>query len=114
MHELTIAENIKKTIEEVLKDKKAVVTRINLRVGKLRAVVPEALIFCFKFIAEGSSMENAELKIQEIPVKGICKKCDRDFVIDEPLFICPFCGSNHVELLSGRELEIESIEIEEG
>jgi len=114
MHELTIAENIKKTLEEVLKDRKAVVTRINLRIGKLRAVVPEALLFCFKFVAEGSLMENAELKIQEIPVKGTCKSCGKDFIIDEPLFICPFCASNHIELLSGTELEIESIEIEEG
>lgn len=114
MHELTIAENIKKVVEESIKDRAAKVRKIKLQVGRLTAVVPESLRFCFQFTAEGTSVEGAELEIEEVPVRGRCQRCGSDFTIDEPVFICPLCGSNQIELLSGRELMVESIEIEEG
>ena len=113
MHELTIATNIKKVVEESLKDKTAKVCKIKLQIGKLTAVVPDSLRFCFQFVSEGTSAEGADLEIEEIPVRGKCQKCGSDFVIDEPVFICPLCGSNQIELLSGRELMVESREIEE-
>ncbi len=113
MHELTIATNIRKVVEESLKDKRVKVRKIRLQVGKLTAVVPDSLRFCFQFVIEGTPVEGAELEIQEIPVKGRCKSCGSSFTIEEPIFLCPLCGSNQIELLSGRELMVESIEVEE-
>lgn len=113
MHELSIAENIKNVVEESLEDRNAKVSCINLKIGKLTAVVPESLQFCFQFVAKGTCVEGAVLTIEEIPVKARCEKCGFQFSIDAPLFLCPRCGSGKIEVLSGSELFIKSIEIEE-
>ncbi|OQX52352.1 MAG: hydrogenase maturation nickel metallochaperone HypA [Candidatus Cloacimonas sp. 4484_209] len=113
MHELSIAENIKNVVEESLKGKKVKVTCINLKIGKLTAVVPESLQFCFQFVSKGTAVDGAVLKIKEIPVRARCKKCGNEFSIDSPLFLCPICGSGKIDVLSGNELLIKSVEIEE-
>ncbi len=113
MHELSIAENIKKVVEESLEGRTGKVSCINLEIGKLTAVVPESLQFCFQFVGQGSPVEGAELKIQEISVKAKCNSCGSGFDIDYPLFVCPRCGSRELKILSGTELFIKSIEIEE-
>jgi len=113
MHELTIAENIKNIIQESLGERKARVTRINLQIGKLSTIVPDSLRFCFEFAAKNTPAESAFLNIEEIPVRCRCGKCGVEFSIEKPSFYCPNCGSAEVELVSGRELFIKSIEIEE-
>lgn len=113
MHELTIAESINNIVQETLGERKARVSRINLEIGKLTAVVPDSLRFCFQFVAKDTPAENAELNIEEIPVRCRCAECRSEFTLDFPVFLCPHCGSGEVKLLSGRELFIKSIELEE-
>jgi hydrogenase nickel incorporation protein HypA/HybF len=113
MHEFAIAENVKKIVEESVEDKTMKVCKVKLKVGKLRAVVPDFLMSCFQYTIEGTSIQDAELDIEEIPVRCKCKNCGSDFTIDEPLFICTICGSQQIDILTGMELLVESIEIEE-
>jgi len=87
------------------------VTRVNLKVGKLAAVVPESLRFCFDIVAKDTVLAGAELVIEEIPIKARCKVCRKEWTISEPVFTCSSCRSPDIELLSGRELDIDSIEI---
>lgn len=87
------------------------VERINLKVGKLAAVVPENLRFCFQIAAQDTPLRNAELNIVEIQVVVTCKDCDSQWTITEPVFQCRTCNSSSVEVISGRELDISSIEI---
>jgi len=62
-----------------------------------------------------SPLEDAILAIEEIPVVARCKDCDAQWTINEPVFVCKTCQSGSLEILSGRELDIESIEVvEEG
>ena len=42
-----------------------------------------------------------------------CKDCGNEWTITEPVFKCTTCDSGSLEILSGRELDIESIEIAE-
>jgi Zn finger protein HypA/HybF involved in hydrogenase expression len=49
------------------------VERINLKVGKLAAVVPDSLKFCFEVAAKNTPLEGAILHIEEIPVTARCK-----------------------------------------
>ena len=86
---------------------------IRLKVGKLSAVVPASLQFCFGVAAKEAGLDKAELLIEEVPVQARCKDCANTWAIDTPAFICPACDSARIELLSGRELDIESIEISE-
>ncbi len=113
MHELSIAESINNIVQETLGEREAKVLRINLQIGKLSAVVPDSLKFCFQFVAKDTPTENAELNIEEISVTCKCTACGSEFTLDFPVFLCPHCGSGEVKLLSGRELFIKSIELEE-
>jgi hydrogenase nickel incorporation protein HypA/HybF len=87
------------------------VERVNLQVGKFSAVLPDSLRFCFEAAAMGTPLEDAELFIEEISIEVKCDHCCHQWSINEPLFLCPACGSGSVDILSGRELNIKSIEI---
>ena len=113
MHELTIAENINKIVQKNLLDKTVRVNKINLKIGKLTAVVPDALKFCFQAVARGTPAEGAVVEIEEVPARANCTNCNLNFTIDEPCFLCPNCHSGKIKLTSGRELFIESLEVED-
>ena len=87
------------------------VEKVNLKVGKLAAVVPDSLRFCFEIAAKETPLGDAVLNIEEIPVVAVCTECHQEWTIEEPVFACPECNSGAIEIISGRELDIESIEI---
>jgi len=89
------------------------VAKLNLKIGKLAAVVPESLRFCFEVAVKDTPLAGAKLAIEEMPVLAKCKDCNAQWTIDEPIFICKTCQSGSLEILSGRELDIESIEVVE-
>ena len=89
------------------------VAKVNLKVGKLAAVVPESLKFCFQVATKDTPLEEAVLSIEEVPVVATCNDCEKEWTISTPAFNCPACNSGSLEILSGRELDIESIELAE-
>ena len=89
------------------------VAAVNLKIGKLAAVVPESLRFCFDVAVKDTPLAGAKLVIDEVPIVANCKDCNTQWTIDEPVFICKTCQSGSLEILSGRELDIESIEVVE-
>jgi hydrogenase nickel incorporation protein HypA/HybF len=89
------------------------VARVNLKVGKLAAIVPDSLRFCFGVATKETPLEGAELAIQELPVLAQCNDCGIKQTISQAVFKCEACDSGSLEILSGRELDIESIEIAE-
>jgi len=115
MHEMGIAMEILRIVQASIPADMidARVRRVNLKVGRLSAVVPESLRFCFGVVAEKTQVAGAELAIEEIPVDVRCSDCGKKWIIETPVFVCPACNSGRIEMLSGRELDIDSIEIEE-
>ena len=113
MHEMGIAMQIIEIAQASIPEEEGdiVIARVNLKVGKLAAVVADSLRFCFEIAAKETPLEGAELDIVEVPVKARCKECDTEWTIEGPAFSCEKCGSGQIEILSGRELNIESIEI---
>jgi hydrogenase nickel incorporation protein HypA/HybF len=115
MHEMGIATQIVRiAVESIpgdITDPK--IARINLKVGKLAAVVPQSLQFCFDIVSKETAAQGAELNIEEICVSARCKDCRHQWQIEAAVFYCPKCNSGSVEMLSGRELDIDSIELEE-
>ena len=111
MHELAIAKNIKDIVDEEIKRHEEIkkVERIKLVIGSLHAVVPEALRFNFKLLCNGTALEDVVLDIKEIPVEGKCNNCEKSFIMESHLYICPFCGSMKVSINGGDEFFIESI-----
>jgi hydrogenase nickel incorporation protein HypA/HybF len=115
VHEFAVAQSLLEIIEQEARPYAgAQVTRIKLRIGKLSAVVPDALRFAFEAITRGGIAEKACLEIEEVPLSIRCQKCQADFVVDDPFMICPQCGAIAVEMIAGRELEIKSMEIADG
>ncbi len=115
MHEMGIAMEILSiaaaSIPETLKGSR--VSSIRLKVGKLTAVVPESLRFCFSIASQDTPLAGASLQIESLPVVARCDHCRHQWTLDAPSFSCPACDSGKVTLISGRELEIDSIELEE-
>lgn len=115
MHEMGIAMQVVEiaaaSIPEHLKGSR--VQGVYLKIGKLSSVVPDSLRFCFDIVSRDSAIAGAKLYIEEIPVTARCKSCGHHWTIEGPAFSCPACGSGTIELTSGQELDIASIEIEE-
>ena len=113
MHELSLAEAINKTIKGLCERSAWVrVRRIVLKIGHMRQVDPELLSFAFNVISKGTVSEEAELSILELPIVFKCHACGKKIGSEASVFICRNCGSTNVELLSGMELTIESMEVE--
>jgi hydrogenase nickel incorporation protein HypA/HybF len=89
------------------------VARVNLAVGKLSAIVPDSLRFCFSIATKDTALEGAELVIDTRPVVAVCKACGERWTIERPVFTCRACDGSDLTLESGRELDITSIEIAE-
>ncbi len=114
MHELSIAASIVDAVtESASKYPGARVKEVRLRVGALASVVEDSLQFCWELAMEGSPLSGAALAINKLPVIVHCDACGVDTEIEGvQSFRCPRCGGP-AALRQGRELEIESIEIEE-
>lgn len=111
MHELSIVEGMMGIIEETAKEHAlSRVSRIQLRIGKMRQVVPDALQFAFEAVGRGTVAEGAEIRITTVPTKAHCDECGTDFSVEEFCFICTACGSGRIAVIEGKELYIDSLE----
>jgi hydrogenase nickel incorporation protein HypA/HybF len=115
MHELSIVASVVDTVTESLAAYKgARVVEVRLRVGALASVVVDSLEFCWGIATEGTALEGSKLVVKTLPVVMHCERCGRDVELGGvQSFRCPICGEPCGDLRQGRELEIDSIEIDE-
>jgi hydrogenase nickel incorporation protein HypA/HybF len=113
MHELSVAQSLIEAATEAITENGGVrAIRIRVRIGLLSGIVPEALRFSFDLAAEDTPCNGAELEIETVPVTVMCSHCNAAQVVtDIYRFSCPKCGSPTPQLLTGRELDLSSIEI---
>jgi hydrogenase nickel incorporation protein HypA/HybF len=111
VHELSLSSAIVNTVAKHAGGRR--VTAVNLRVGRLRQVIPETLDFYFEFVARDSVCEGAALNQEVIDARLRCAPCAYEWEIEIPAFRCPRCGGSDVSVASGDEFEVESIEVEE-
>jgi hydrogenase nickel incorporation protein HypA/HybF len=113
MHELSLAEKINNTIKELCERSSWTrVRRVVLKVGHMRQVDPELLSFAFDVVAKGTVSEGAEVSVLELPIVFLCHSCGKETSSEGMVFICENCGGANVEIRSGMELTIESMEVE--
>lgn len=114
MHELAIANSIMNTVlTEADKQNLKSIIAVGLRIGALTDVVPEALEFGFGALTAGTKLEGTRLKIESVPVAGLCNECHRKFEVEGFIFVCPECGSYDVTVEQGQELDIAYIEVDD-
>ncbi len=106
MHELSITRSIVAIVSERANGAK--VAQVTLEVGKLSAVVPDAIRFCFDIVAKGTVLEGAQLDVIEIPGRGRCRDCGSELELRQFVERCT-CGSANVERLAGEELTIKQM-----
>jgi hydrogenase nickel incorporation protein HypA/HybF len=115
MHELSIIQSV---VDAVTESASAYpgsrVIEVRLRVGALASVVEDSLQFCYGIATQDTPLAGSKLVVRTLPVIVHCAPCGRDVELESVLsFRCPRCGQPAADLRQGRELEIESIEIEE-
>lgn len=111
MHELSIAESIVQIASRQADGRR--VTKVQMKVGHLRQVVPSALAFSFELVAEGTPVEGAELEMEEVPAVGMCCECEVESHLGSFPLQCRACGGFDLEVTAGEELLVESLELEE-
>lgn len=114
MHELQIAQNIIMIVNEELARRQVVkkVREVALVVGQMRAIIPETLRFSFDIQKKShTQLDESKLLIRENEIIIKCNDCQHQFCIREPQFYCEKCHSANIEILSGNELYVESIEL---
>jgi hydrogenase nickel incorporation protein HypA/HybF len=110
MHELSLASAIVNTVAKHADGRR--VTTVDLRVGKLRQVIPDTLEWYFEFVARDSVCEGAVLRQEVIDARLRCAPCAYEWEIEIPAFRCPHCEGSDVSIAAGDEFEVESIEVE--
>lgn len=115
MHELSIVQNLMDVVLKSIQGRKPLrLTKINVRVGEFSGVVPESMQFAFDTVKSGTIFDSALLDIDRIPFCARCADCGFEFGMeDDFIFMCPSCGSRNADIISGKELYIQSIEAEE-
>ena len=111
MHELSISGAIVETAIAHAAGRR--VSVVSVRAGRLRQVVPRSLHFYFEIVARDTVVEGARLELEDVPARLRCRSCEHEWDVETPSFRCPECHGGDVTVLSGDELEVESIEVEE-
>ena len=109
MHELGITQEIVALAEGRANGQR--VRRVIVEIGKLTAVLPDAVQFCFDLCTEGTLIEGATLQIIETPGSARCRECAKIIELDRPFGRCE-CGCTDLEWLTGEELRVTGIEVE--
>jgi hydrogenase nickel incorporation protein HypA/HybF len=114
MHELSITENILAVALGKAEEAGARrISRINLVIGELTGVAHECVSFYFDFLAKDTIARGAALSFEERPNTVRCRACGKTFPPSNGNWACPGCGGERVEIVSGRELYVDSIEVDD-
>ena len=114
MHELSIAQSIVEMVQQhVPPSNWDHVVAVRLKVGTLSGVVPDSLEFSFQAITSDTPFRHARLEIETIPFRVQCNACQATTVSEGGFAACSQCGSIETKVLSGSELHISEIELEE-
>ena len=108
MHELGITQSIVEICTEQAAG--ARVIRVTLEIGKLSAILPDAIRFCFDVCTQGTELEGTQLQIVEVPGRGRCRRCGCEMCMDDFLASCT-CGSIDIQCIAGEALRIKEMEV---
>jgi hydrogenase nickel incorporation protein HypA/HybF len=89
------------------------VTSLDVEIGNLSGVAPEAIEFCFEACSRETLLEGAVLNIIRVPGSGQCQGCGRQTPLTELYGSCGHCGSHLVTIVAGEELRVREIEVDD-
>jgi hydrogenase nickel incorporation protein HypA/HybF len=110
MHELSLTQNILDAALKNAGDKRLM--RVNLVIGQFSDEREEAIRFYWADLAKDTPANTAELTFQWAPAEMKCLECGAAFQPAEETSACPVCQSYRVQLLSGDDVRLDSIDVE--
>ena len=113
MHELSVTQSVLDlALEYAGRASAKRITHINLVIGELSGIVDESVQFYFDFVSKGTLAEGAQLAFEWQPACLRCRACGHEFALEDGNWACPACQSLGGEFIAGRELYMDSIEVE--
>ncbi|WP_368861258.1 hydrogenase maturation nickel metallochaperone HypA [Frankia sp. AgB32] len=131
MHELSICRSVADIVSRHAAGRR--VSRVRLRVGALRQVVPATLVHCWDLacagqpavdvavlagsvlagsVLTGSVLTGSVLEVESVPARVRCRRCGEQRELVRPSICCPVCGTADVDLISGEEFLVTSFDVE--
>ena len=113
MHEVAVAQRmVEIALSAADENGGGRIVAARLLLGKLTCVDPETLDFAFGVVTRGTLAEGCRLEIVRIPARLRCGSCRSEHE-RELLDPCTVCGAVGGEVLQGRELRLDAIDLEE-
>lgn len=114
MHELSIAQNIIDIVRQSVPEKDIPFIRsITMKVGDMSGVVADSLEFSYGALIANTDLKQSALSIIRIPFVLKCRACGAEHESQFGIALCASCGSADTETISGNELQITEIELED-
>ncbi|MBN2375317.1 MAG: hydrogenase maturation nickel metallochaperone HypA [Sedimentisphaerales bacterium] len=110
MHEMTIAEALIKQVLNLAEQNNAEkVCEVEVSLGVMRLVVPEALDVAFAALAEGTIAQGAVLNQVEKPITARCRQCSVEYQPPLGDMQCPQCHQADFIIIDGDEIILKSL-----
>ena len=114
MHEMGIANSILEAVAtEVRRHPGSRASKVGVRIGELAAIDADSLNFCFDALSRDTDLEGLQLQIEICPRRHNCDQCSKTFDVHDYEYTCPKCGNTPTKFISGDELELAYLEVEE-
>jgi hydrogenase nickel incorporation protein HypA/HybF len=116
VHEVSIVEALVEQVEGEVRraGHSGRIVQLVVTIGRLSGVSPDSFRFAFEMLSPGTMLEGARLEIEHRPAICRCEACLASTPIEDLVAQCPRCSSPRITFEGGRELVLESIELEEG
>ena len=88
-------------------------SRVGVRLGEWSGVDVESLRFCFEAMVTGSDLAGLQLEIDYRERRNRCERCGAEFAVRNYEIGCPECKSEATTAVSGTELDIAFVELED-
>lgn len=113
VHELSITQNLLRFVLQKAEEAGAArVREIRICYGPYSGIEPECIRMYLSLLARGTIAEGAALSAVRIPLRARCRACGRESELTVTHLACPACGGTDLEVLSGREFYIDSLEVD--
>ena len=113
MHELSMTQRILSiALEKANAVHASKISRINLVIGELSGIVSECVELYFGILSRNTVAAEASLSFRKPPTELRCRNCETIFSPSDSHWACPKCRRQEIEIVSGRNCSVESIEVE--
>jgi hydrogenase nickel incorporation protein HypA/HybF len=114
MHEVSVMRNLLDIVEATAEREGAErIDVIHLRIGEMAGINYESLKFAFEVLSKGTRAEGGRLEYDKVDLLVRCLECSHEFGPEEMVFRCSACGSGRVDIIAGREMEVDYILLDE-